>query len=174
VATATSLNDGFPTSGRIAAVDYGTKRIGIAICDPDWILASPLGVYDVRDAKRDGLYFAELSKLERIDAFVVGLPIHCDGGESQKSTESRAFARWLREVTGCPVRLFDERFTTSAARQRMNVSGSFKRSNKRPVDAIAALVLLESFLEASRYRDEIVGESIDGPILSADSLDDAD
>ena len=174
VSTTNTLDDGFPTSGRIAAVDYGTKRIGIAICDPDWILASPLDVYIVRDAKRDSAYFAETTKLERIAAFVVGLPIHCDGGESQKSIESREFARWLRDATGCPVRMFDERFTTSAAKQRMNVSGSFKRSNKRPVDAIAALVLLESFLEASRYRDEVVGESIDGPALRADSLDDAD
>ncbi len=174
VTTTNAHDDGFPTSGRIAAVDYGTKRIGIAICDPDWILASPLEVYNVRDAKRDSAYFVETTKLERIAAFVVGLPIHCDGGESQKSTESRAFALWLREATGCPVRMFDERFTTSAARQRMNVSGTFKRSNKRPVDAIAALVLLESFLEASRYRDEIVGEPIDGPMLRADSLDDAD
>lgn len=172
--TTSTQDDGFPTSGRLGAVDYGTKRMGIAVCDPDWILASPLDVYNVRDAKRDAEYFCELVRRERISAFVVGLPIHCDGGESQKSTESREFARWLRDSTGCPVRLFDERFTTSAARQRVNASGSSKRSNKRPVDAIAAFVLLESFLEASRYRDEVVGEPVDSPALGADALDDAD
>ncbi len=166
-----TIIDHYPSSGRIAAVDFGTKRIGLAICDPDWILASPLEVYTVRDPKRDAAYFAEISQQERIVAFVVGLPIHCDGGESQKSAESREFAHWLRDVTRRPVRLFDERFTTSAARERLRSSGSFKRSNKRPVDAIAALVLLESFLEASRYRDEIVGLPIDGPVQKIDGLD---
>ncbi len=166
-----TADDHFPASGRIAAVDYGTKRIGLAICDPEWILASPLEVYSVRDPKRDAAYFADIAKQERIVAFVVGLPIHCDGGESQKSTESRAFSLWLREATGRPVRLFDERFTTSAARERLRSSGSSKRLSKRPVDAIAALVLLESFMEASRYREEVVGESIDGPITRVEGLD---
>lgn len=163
--------DTFPTSGRIAAIDYGTKRIGVAVCDPDWILASPLEVYHKRDIARDAAYFVGIARQERIAAFVVGLPIHCDGGESDKSRESRIFAKWLHEATGCAVRLFDERFTTSAARQRLRSGGG--RAKKRPVDAIAALVLLESFLEACRYREGIAGESIHGPAMGGDALDDS-
>ncbi len=167
-----TLQDNFPSSGRIVAVDFGTKRIGVSICDPDWILASPLDVYASLDKERDAVYFIRLVQQERVSAFVVGLPIHCDGGESQKSAQCREFAAWLHQATSCPVRLFDERFTTSAARQRLSTSDSKKRSNKRPVDAIAALVLLESFLEACRYRGEIAGELLQAPALGGEPLDD--
>lgn len=149
----------FPTHGRVASVDYGTVRIGIAICDPDRILASPLEVYPAKDwQEKGGDYFRRLIKLERISAFVVGLPIHCDGGESDKSKEARVFAKWLSDETDLPVRLFDERFTTSAAQSRMAGAGYTRAKKKKRVDAIAALVLLESFLESCRYHGEIVGE----------------
>lgn len=108
-------SDDFPTSGRLAAIDYGTVRIGVAICDPDWILASPHEVIPAKHWREEGDYFRSLVKSERIEAFVVGLPIHCDGGESEKSKEAREFARWIAKETGKPVRLFDERFTTADA-----------------------------------------------------------
>lgn len=163
----------FPPSGRVAAVDYGTVRIGIAICDPDRILASPLEVYSAANWKQDGGdYFRSLVKQERIAGFVVGLPIHCDGGESQKSKECREFARWLAEETEIPVRLFDERFTTSAAKQRMSGGGYTRDKKKKRIDAIAALVLLESFLEACRYHDHVAGEPVDAKPTGGDGLDD--
>ena len=150
----------FPESGRIAAVDFGTVRIGIAICDPDRILASPLEVHPAENWRDDGDYFRELAKLERISAFVVGLPIHCDGGESQKSRECRDFARWLRDETQLPVRMFDERFTTAAAKQRMSGAKLSRQGKKKRVDAIAALVMLESFMESCRYHGEVAGQSV--------------
>ena len=109
----------FPATGRLAAVDYGTVRIGIAVCDPMRILVSPLEIHAVSSRVADGEYFARLAKREAIDGFVVGLPVHLDGGESQKSIEVRRFGRWLHEVTGVPVRLFDERFTSSTAEDMM-------------------------------------------------------
>jgi putative Holliday junction resolvase len=161
----------FPVRGRIAAVDFGTVRIGIAVCDPDRILASPLEVYPAEKWREDGQYFRSLAKNERIDSFVVGLPIHCDGGESQKSRECRDFARWLADETKLPVRLFDERFTTSAAKQRMAGGGYSRHKKKRRIDAIAALVLLESFLEACRYHDQIAGEEVNSKPTGGESLD---
>ena len=151
----------FPDSGRVASVDYGTVRIGIAVCDPDRILASPLEVHPAENWRDDGDYFRNLAKEERIVAFVVGLPIHCDGGESQKSRECREFARWLADETMLPVRLFDERFTTNAAKQRMSGAGLSRKGKKKRVDAIAALVLLESFLESCRYHGTVVGQTVD-------------
>ena len=150
----------FPSSGRVAAIDYGTVRIGIAICDPGRILASPLEVRPAADWREDADYYRELVKSERISGLVVGLPIHCDGGESQKSLESREFARWLAAETGCPVRLFDERFTTSDAEKRMAPEGLTRSKRKRRIDAVAAQVLLESFLEACRYHDRIAGSPV--------------
>lgn len=151
----------FPKSGRIAAIDYGTVRIGIAICDPDRILASPLEVRHVAGGDADDTYFRDLAKRERIAGFVVGLPIHCDGGESQKSIESRRFARRIADVTDRPVRLFDERFTTAAANERLRHAQHTREGKKKRIDAIAALVLLESFLEADRYLDHLPGQPID-------------
>ena len=161
----------FPTSGRIAGVDFGSVRIGISICDPDWILASPLEVHPAANWKNDGDYFRELIRLERIAGFVVGLPIHCDGGESQKSVECREFTRWLAAETGLPVRLFDERFTTADAKQRMLAAGYTRGKEKKRLDAVAALVLLESFLEACRYRQSIAGEPVDRLAAGGESLD---
>lgn len=163
--------DSFPTSGRLAAVDYGTVRIGIAVCDPERVLASPLEVLRPSTPETDASYFRELAKGERLSGFVVGLPIHCDGGESEKSKESRAFAKWLHNATELPVRLFDERFTTAAAKERMRGGKFGRKARKERVDAIAAWVLLESFLEACRYLGGTAGQAVDSPPIGGESLD---
>ncbi|TWU40964.1 Holliday junction resolvase RuvX [Novipirellula artificiosorum] len=152
-------SSGFPTNGRIAAIDFGSVRIGVAICDPDRILASPYEVHSAIDWQQDGEYYRNLIKAERVVAFVVGLPIHLDGGESEKSAQCRDFARWLAQETGRRVQLFDERFTTADASNRMAVAGYTRNKKKKRIDAVAALVLLESFIEACRYRGKIAGES---------------
>ena len=168
--SADSASD-FPEQGRLAAIDYGTVRMGIAICDPERILASPLEVRLVAGRPADGDYFADLARRERVAGFVVGLPIHCDGGESQKSIETREFARWLADRTGRPVRLFDERFTTAAAEQRLRPASLGRRRQKKRLDAVAALILLESFLEAIRYRGSVPGQSVQAPPGGDRSLD---
>ena len=100
---------------RIAGIDYGTVRIGIALADTEVGIAGAFDNYTRRSPALDGDYFTTLAKEERIGRFVVGLPVHLHGGESQKSTEARAFGKWLGEITGVPVEYFDERFTTSEA-----------------------------------------------------------
>ena len=165
-----SLPD-FPNQGRVAAIDYGTVRIGIAVCDPAWILASPLEVRSAHHWREDGEFYRSLIEREQVVAFIVGLPIHCDGGESQKSLECREFARWLASETSAPVRLFDERFTTADAKNRMTPGGFTRKKEKKRIDAVAAQVLLESFLEACRYKDEVAGEPIDAKPVGGDALD---
>ncbi|MCM2373080.1 Holliday junction resolvase RuvX [Aporhodopirellula aestuarii] len=172
--TAAPTSD-FPTEGRIAAVDYGTVRIGIAICDPDRILASPLEVHPVTQPDAGGYeadekYFCKLAIEERVSAWVVGLPIHCDGGESDKSAEARKFAIWLKRVTQLPTRLFDERYTTVAANQKIRQSKTTRKKTKKRIDAIAAQVLLESFLEACRYRGELAGNDLEDVSSTGESL----
>lgn len=163
----------FPDRGRLAAVDFGTVRIGVAVCDPDWILASPLEVHAVSNVQKDAAHFRQLAREERLAGWVVGLPIHCDGGESEKSRASREFAIWLRDETGLPTRLFDERFTTVAANQRLASGKSTRKRTKQKLDAVAAQVLLESFLEACRYRGETAGVAPEAPAIGDASLDDA-
>ena len=110
------MSDALPTMGRLAGIDYGTVRIGIAISDADQTIASPLENYNRRNQRLDDLYFTELARQERIAGFVVGLPVHLSGDESQKSHEARQFGKRLQELTGVPVAFFDERFTSAHAR----------------------------------------------------------
>ncbi len=161
----------FPAVGRLAAIDFGSVRIGIAICDPDRILASPLAVHPAANWQDDGKFFRQLASAEDIAGFVVGLPIHCDGGESQKSIECRNFARWLADETQLPCRMFDERFTTAAAKQRIAGGGLSRGKKKTRLDAVAALILLESSLEACRYHGETVGQAVDEQSLGGESLE---
>ena len=80
-ADSTPCGDSFPDTGRLAAIDFGSVRIGIAVCDPDRILASPLEVHPAADWQNDADYFRSLATNQRISGFVVGLPIHSDGGD---------------------------------------------------------------------------------------------
>ena len=116
---------------RIAGIDYGTVRIGIALADTEVGIASPFENYTRRSTALDARILRQLAKEERIGRFVVGLPVHLHGGESQKSTEARAFGEWLGEVTGVPVEYFDERFTTAEA-DEFWARRSSPRSSGRP------------------------------------------
>ena len=136
-----------PDKGRIAAVDYGTVRIGIAITDPERILASPLENYNRRSPSKDAQFFKELAELERVVLFVVGLPVHMSGDESQKSFEARQFGKWLFETTSVPVTFYDERFTTSMAKDMLQEAGLTKKRRKARLDMLSAQILLSAFLE---------------------------
>jgi putative Holliday junction resolvase len=140
--------------GRIAAVDYGTVRIGIAVSDPDRVLASPYENYTRRGEAKDAERFRRLVDEEKVVRFVVGLPVHLDGRESEKSREARRFAEWLEETTGVPTELFDERFTSvEAENYLLDVDMSRKRRKKR-LDMLAAQVLLSAYLPHSNRTAE--------------------
>lgn len=90
-----------------------------------------------------------LAEEEGITLFVVGLPVHLDGRESQKSLEAREFGRWLAEATGVPVEFFDERFTTSEAEQFLLGAEMTSKRRKKRLDMVAAQILLAAYLESS-------------------------
>ncbi|MEM8911205.1 MAG: Holliday junction resolvase RuvX [Planctomycetota bacterium] len=167
-----ALEVNFPQDGRIAAVDFGTVRIGLAVCDPDRILASPLEVHQAGSPDADSEYFRQLAADQQLVGWIVGLPIHCDGGESEKSVQCRQFAVWLQEQTGFPVRLFDERFTTVAATQRLAMGKSTRKKKKQRLDAVAAQVILESFIESCRYHGDIAGFPAKSPAKGTSPLQD--
>lgn len=149
-------------SGRVAGIDYGTVRIGIAISCPERRFASPLENYDRQSIAQDAARFQRLVDEDEITLFVVGLPIHLDGGESEKSREAREFAKWLHASTKTPVALFDERFTSAQAKQMMQGSNLSKKRRKARLDMIAAQILLAAFLEAGCPLDADGNESIEG------------
>ncbi len=150
--------------GRIAGIDYGHVRIGIAISDPDRTIASPLENYDSRGRDQDARRFRRLVDEEGIVLFVVGLPIHLDGRESEKSLEARAFGQWLGETTGIPVEFFDERFTSREAEQLLQAAELTKQRRKKRLDMLAAQIMLSAYLERSqnhRAGDSSIGQSLD-------------
>lgn len=143
-----------PRTGRLAGIDYGTVRIGVAVTDPEQRLASPLENYSRRGAAADAAWIKRLVADERIAGFVVGLPVHTSGQESQKSIEARQFGRWLGEQTGLPVAYFDERYTSAHAEQLLQAAGLTSKRRKERLDKLAAQIMLAAFLESSRTGEE--------------------
>jgi putative holliday junction resolvase len=134
--------------GRLAGIDFGTVRIGIAVTDPERRIASPLVNYTRRGEAADAEYFKTLVAAEQIVGFVVGLPVHLDGRESQKSAEARRFGQWLSQTTDIGVVYFDERFSTAEAEQALMAAELTKKQRKARLDKLAAQILLSAYLEA--------------------------
>jgi putative holliday junction resolvase len=143
----------FPRHGRLAGIDYGTVRIGVAVTDPDQRLASPLENYTRRGEAADAVWIKLLAVSERLVGFVVGLPVHTSGNESQKSVEARAFGQWLATQTGLPVLFFDERYTSAHAEALLLDAGLTSKRRKERLDKLAAQIMLAAFLESSRTGD---------------------
>jgi putative holliday junction resolvase len=133
---------------RIAGIDYGTVRIGIATADLEVGIAGPYETYSRRSERLDAEYFKRLATEERIGRFVVGLPVHTSGHESQKSTEARAFGAWIEQLTGVPVEYFDERYTSAEAESMLLEAGLTKKRRKERLDQLAAQIMLTAYLEA--------------------------
>jgi putative Holliday junction resolvase len=133
--------------GRWLAIDWGERRIGLAISDPSGAIATPSGVIERRRGKRAPI--AELiRRAEALEArgFVMGLPLDGEGEETERSTECRRVAAELARRTQLPVALVDERFTTAAALRAVREMGGSTRGRKGDVDALAATVLLQHAL----------------------------
>ena len=129
------------------AIDYGERRIGLAVSDPMGMIASPAGFILRRPGKRPPIVEMIRRATEMgAEGFVVGLPIDSDGEETPRSTEVRKVAEELGKRTGLPVRLVDERFTTAAALRAIREMGGSTRGRKGDVDALAATFLLQHAL----------------------------
>jgi putative Holliday junction resolvase len=133
--------------GRLMAVDYGDKRVGLAISDPTGTIASPAGFIERRAGKRPPV--AELiRRAEALEAegFVLGLPLDGSGEETARCAEVRVVGEALLKRTGLPVRYVDERYTTSAALRSVRDMGGSTKGRKGDVDAMAAALLLQHAL----------------------------
>ena len=140
-----------PDLGRLLAVDYGERRIGLAISDPTGTIASPAGHIVRRAGKRPPI--AEIiRRAEALDAkgFVVGLPLDEQGEDTPRASEVRRIAAEIEKRTRLPVQLLDERFTTAAALRAVRAMGGSTRGRKGDVDALAATVLLQHALNHER------------------------
>lgn len=138
---------------RILAVDYGEKRIGLAVSDELGITASPLMTLTRRSDDETVRQIAQLASKLRVAQIVVGLPRRTDAQEGEMERKVKAFAEKLRQKVSVPVVLFDERFTTRIAEQVLLEADLSRRKRKQVRDRLAAVILLQSFLEAQRMRE---------------------
>ena len=141
--------DGFPTTGRLLGLDFGTKRIGIAVSTPDQTIASPLESLTRSGADADARRLRVLAEDYRAVALVVGLPVHMSGEEGGSARLAREFGGWAGKVTSLPVRFWDERFTSSVAEAHLLGAELTKKQRQRRIDKLAAQIMLQSYLEAA-------------------------
>jgi len=146
--------------GRLLAVDWGDKRIGLALSDELGFMASPVGVITRRIGKRPPL--AELiTRAEELGAlgYIFGLPLDPSGAETDRSREVRDVTAKLAARHALPIRLVDERFTTSAALRSIREQGGSTRGRKDDVDSLAAAMLLDGVLRDAK-QGVLLGEAV--------------
>ncbi|MCH5192691.1 MAG: Holliday junction resolvase RuvX [Oscillospiraceae bacterium] len=139
---------------RIMSVDYGDSRTGIAVCDSGEILASPLTVITEYNFERCAEKVAELAKKEKAELIVVGHPKNMDGSEGKRAEKCAEFARLAGELSGLPTKLWDERRTTVTAHNYLNETNVRGKKRKAVVDAVAATIILESYLAYKKSKAE--------------------
>jgi putative Holliday junction resolvase len=135
-------------------VDYGERRIGLAVSDPTATIAQPLATLLRRRGKRPPVAAVlELATSQEVSEIVVGLPLMLSGDDSDWTRETRAFAHALHERSGLPVHLLDERFTSVQAERAVRSIGLKRnaREQKERIDAAAAMLILQAHLD-SRSR----------------------
>jgi len=137
-------------AGRLLGLDVGRRRVGAALSDPSGLLASPLAVLEVRSST--GLLDQIVRWIEQhgVARIVVGLPLLLDGNEGEESAYVRALVERLRERVDVPVELWDERLSTVAAERALLESGMRRAKRRQRRDAVAAALLLQSYLDAQR------------------------
>lgn len=135
---------------RLLGVDFGLKRVGLAVCDCQFILATPLPVVYTHSMRESIDKVAALAKEKDVGGIVVGLPLNLDGSESLQSGRVRAFAKNLSKVAGLPVELIDERLSTIEADGLLESAGVKKSERHKFIDSAAATVILQSYIDSKR------------------------
>ena len=133
----------------ILSVDYGDARTGVAVCDKMEILASPVGVIHETYEPKVIAKLKEIIAEKKPELIVVGLPVNMDGSKGERAQKCTLFAEKLKEETGIEVKLYDERLTTVSAHRILSENNVRGQKRKNVVDAVSAVMILESFL-ASR------------------------
>ncbi|MEC4015562.1 Holliday junction resolvase RuvX [Streptomyces sp. H27-D2] len=148
--------------GRRIAVDVGDARIGVASCDPDGVLATPVETVPGRDAPAAQRRLAAIVEEYEPIEVVVGLPRSLNGGEGPAAAKVRTFVRELAlRIAPVPIRLVDERMSTVTAAQGLRASGVSSKKGRSVVDQAAAVVILQSALETERVSGRPPGEGVE-------------
>jgi putative holliday junction resolvase len=151
------------TTGVILAIDYGQKRLGLALSDEHGITSRPFATWERINRRRDLARLRELVRQQSVRRIVVGLPLHLDGTPSGMSEEAKAFATRVERALGIAVEMVDERLSSWEAGETMSATKSIDNSRRRraqspagkrktPLDDVAAAIILRDYLNQTRLR----------------------
>lgn len=132
----------------IMAIDYGDVRTGIAVCDKNQILASPLCMIKETDSDRLAAEINKLCSEHSVEKIVIGLPRNMDGSEGFRAEICRDFAKLVFEKTGLEVVMHDERLTTVSAHRALSEAGVFGKKRKQSVDVLSAVMILQDYIDS--------------------------
>jgi putative Holliday junction resolvase len=135
--------------GRRIAFDYGDIRIGVAVCDPDGIISSPLAVLRAEDRNLRSEIQSFIAEYEPVQIFI-GLPKQLSGVESSSAEKARTFGAMLAELSNIEIVYIDERLSTVSAQSKLREAGKSTRDSKELIDAMAAVEILELGLQSAR------------------------
>ena len=135
---------------RYLAIDYGEKRTGLAICDAGETIAAPLAV--IQTQREPLKKIADIVRMENVKAIVLGLPLNMDDSEGPQTKLVLKFAEQLKQHLDIPIHFQDERLSSFSAEEKL-APADFTRDKKRKrLDAVAAAVILEAFLQAKKSQ----------------------
>jgi putative holliday junction resolvase len=135
---------------RVLAVDPGSRRVGLAVSDPTGTIAQPLATLDAEPLETLAARIADVARQHEAGRIVVGLPRRLDGSFGPEARAAQELAEGVRETSGVPVELVDERLTTAQAERSMIAGGVRRRRRRATIDRVAATLLLQSHLDRRR------------------------
>ncbi len=135
--------------GRIVAVDFGLKRLGVALSDETKIIASSLKTLIAgKNSEETAKLLLQLLQEYSIDKIIFGNPLHMNGSVSFLADEVRHFISIFEKMINIPISLWDERLTSVQAHRTMQLGGVSRKNRAKKVDALAAIILLQSYLDS--------------------------
>lgn len=139
---------------KLLAVDLGLARTGVAVCDREERLASPVGTVEERNPERLAERLAALAREQGAARIVLGHPRNMDGSRGESARRAEAFAALLEQTAELPVVLWDERMTTMSAIGYLNETNTRGKKRKQVVDTVSAVIILQDYIDSRRLRGE--------------------
>jgi putative Holliday junction resolvase len=141
---------------RLLALDIGERRVGVAVSDPLGLWARPLTVIARRSREQDYRAIAALVREHAVDRVLVGHPLELDGTSGPQARRVERYAAGLAQYLSVPITLWDERLSTAEAERMLHDAGESSRQYRDRLDAVAAAVILDSYLKAAEERERRV------------------
>lgn len=151
---AAGTGTGQPLAGRVLAVDFGERRVGLALSDPAGLIAQGLETIQTAGSGETLASIVDIVEEKQVRQIILGLPVHMDGAAGEMAGKVEELADQLRKKVSCDVRTWDERLTSVSARRAMQEMGGATRGRKGSLDRIAATLLLQNYLDFRRGADK--------------------